>query len=165
MYQAQFPQMPPMPYGPQGMGQFMGSQQFRFGQTPQPQRSPLQNVELYQVTSVDEAKAAMVNPLGMTAFFNFPGNEIYIKRIGNDGRGEMYTFQLVQPAQDGQQQADPLSIINQRLANIETAIGGLTNVQRNAEPAAVSGAIPAAAATSATSRSTADDAGVGPSSS
>lgn len=128
----------PMPYGPQGMAaQFMGNQGFRFGQPPMQQRTPLQNIELYQVTNMDEARAAMVNPLGMTMFLNFPANEIYVKRIGNDGRGEMYTFALVQPVQEnaqGNQQSNQLEIINQRLANMEAILGGLTNVQRNAEP-------------------------------
>lgn len=157
MYPQQFQ---PAPYGlnPMAFHPQAAAQSFRAFHGPQPmpqapQRQPLQ-IDTFQVGSIDEARAAMVNPVGMTAFFSFGEDRIYIKRLGNDGRAEMYTFRLEMPTADAAQN-NPLDTINQRLERIELAIGGLANVQSNAATNAT------AAGTNAILDSPANDANAG----
>ena len=72
---------PMAPYGQNRYSQFQPSF------TARPQRpfiNPLQ-IEVYQVTNPDEAKAQLVNPVSPTLFCNFGQNEIYVKHIDNNG--------------------------------------------------------------------------------
>ena len=79
----------------------------------QPQSFPARpnqaNIEVFQVTNVEEAKAQLVNPAAPTMFCNFGQNEIYVKYLDNNGQGQFCVFKLVMEQDKGQ--VDPLVVI------------------------------------------------------
>lgn len=72
------------------------------------------------VTNIEEAKAAMIDPLSTNIFTDFANSKIYVKKINNNGLAEFYSFSL-----DNSQQAsqvDPNVGIYERLDRIESML-------------------------------------------
>lgn len=83
-----------------------------------------------QVTSIDEAKAYIVDAFNSYLFVDFNAGKIYLKKMNNNGLSDFYIFTLNQ-----EQKNDPFTEINQRLTNIENKLGGINNVQSNVNDA------------------------------
>lgn len=97
---------------------------------PQPQHIPQQPQFITRpVTNIEEAKAAMIDPLSTNLFTDFANSKIYVKKINNNGLAEFYSFTL-----DNQQQpqTDPNAGIYERLERIENMLkGGINDVKPN----------------------------------
>ena len=78
-----------------------------------------------QVSSIEEAKACLVDPLATYLFVDMNSGKIYMKRMNNNGLSDFYSFSVEQPQES---KIDPMETINQRLSNIENILGGI-NVQ------------------------------------
>lgn len=148
---------PPMPIQqqiPQQMQQPMQQMQYNPMYQAQSQMQPQQQVQTQSgmitraVTSVDEAKAAMIDPVSINLFTDFAHGNIYVKKINNNGLAEFYTFRV-----EEQNQVDPLAGVYERLERIENYIRGDNNVP-NAEPIANDGKSNGAAKSPSVSKST-----------
>ena len=96
----------------------------------QQQQVPQSNFSIRRVSNIEEAKAAMIDPLGTYFFVDTGTGKIYMKQIKNDGTAEFYTFGVENvPENSSKENENPLIEINKRLSNIETALGGMANVQ------------------------------------
>lgn len=106
------------PYQFQGQNFYQRGQQFN----PYGQPAP-EHFEVAMVSSVDEARNAIVNPLSTHLFLNPSTGEIYFKRMNSTGLSD---FVVYAPIEDGRKRKneDPLMEINARLAAIEMALGG-----------------------------------------
>lgn len=93
-----------------------------------------------QVTNINEAKNAIINPLSIYLFVDYSNGNIYLKKMNNNGLSDF----IVYSPQEEQKPNDPFIQINERLTNIENKLGGI-NVQ------SVSNANPNDAAENATS--------------
>lgn len=67
-----------------------------------------------QVTSIDEAKAYIVDAFNSYLFVDFNAGKIYLKKMNNNGLSDFYVFTLNQ-----EQKNDPFAEINQRLTDEE----------------------------------------------
>lgn len=124
-----------------------------FSPNPPPAR---ENIVTRQVTSVEEARAVIPEPMTTYLFPDTSTGKIYMKRMGANGMSEFYTYapepyEKKEVAVAAEASAvSPLEEINERLANIEAAIGGLKNdksvpnVRANAKPDAGNARKPAA---------------------
>lgn len=74
-----------------------------------------------QVGSENEARNSMISPLYIHIFINYNNGDMYVKRMGNTGLSEFITYK---PMSENKQN-DPFEIINQRLSNIESKLGGM----------------------------------------
>lgn len=93
---------------------------------PTMQFPPQQNqINSRFVTNVEEARAAMIDPLSYNLFLDTNTGKIYLKKLGNNGQSEFlcYTIEEVK----GEKKSDPMQEINLRLSNIENYLGGLRN--------------------------------------
>ncbi len=94
------------------------------------QMNQYQNMNQYQpfitkqVTSVDEAKASIVDPTSTYLFIDSNAGKIYMKRMNNNGLSDFFTFKVEEPVQE-KKATNPLDEINQRLTNIENRLGGI----------------------------------------
>lgn len=91
MYQQQFP---PMPQQPQ--------------------------IKTYFVTGIEEARAAMIDPLATNIFLDTSSGKIYMKNLGNDGKPQFICYSIEEQVIP----KDPIEQINTRLTNIEKYLGG-----------------------------------------
>ncbi len=99
-------------------------------QNQQVQFPQQQNLSIRRVSSIEEAKAAMIDPLGTYFFVDTGTGKIYMKQIKNDGAAEFYIFGVENvPENSSKENENPLIEISKRLSNIETALGGIANVQ------------------------------------
>ena len=73
-----------------------------------------------QVGSIDEARNAMIDPTSLYLFPDFSSGKIYVKRMGDDGRSEFYSY----TQEIEQKPIDPMDEIRHRLTNIENKLGG-----------------------------------------
>lgn len=73
------------------------------------------------VTSIEEARAAMIDPLATNVFLDTSSGKIYLKSISNDGKPQFLVYAIEEKAI----QKDPINEINSRLSNIENFLGGL----------------------------------------
>ena len=80
-----------------------------------------------QVGSIDEARNAIIDPVSLYLFPDFSSGKIYVKKMGDDGHSEFYSY----TQEIEQKPADPMDEIRQRLSNIEAKLGG------NNEPVSV----------------------------
>lgn len=110
-------QQPYMPFNPYVSN--MGTPQSNNNQS---------NLFIRRVSSIEEARAAIVDPVGTYFFADMGTGKIYMKQMKNDGTAEFYTFGVEQTVTDTEKK-DPLMEINQRLTNIEEKLGGIVNVQ------------------------------------
>lgn len=77
-----------------------------------------------QVTNINEAKNAIINPLSIYLFVDYSNGNIYLKKMNNNGLSDF----IVYSPQEEQKPNDPFIQINERLTNIENKLGGI-NVQ------------------------------------
>jgi hypothetical protein len=88
------PQFPPMPQQPQ--------------------------IKTYFVTGIEEARAAMIDPLATNIFLDTSSGKIYMKNLGNDGKPQFICYKVEEQVVP----KDPIEQINSRLTNIEKYLGG-----------------------------------------
>lgn len=94
------------------------------------QMNQYQNIGQYspfivkQVTSIDEAKASIIDPTSTYLFIDTNAGKIYMKRMNNNGLSDFFTFKVEEPV-TVEKATDPLAEINQRLTNIENKLGGI----------------------------------------
>lgn len=84
---------------------------------PTPQQP---QIKTYFVTSIEEARAAMIDPLATNIFLDTSSGKIYMKNLGNDGRPQFICYSIEEQAVP----KDPIEQINTRLTNIEKYLGG-----------------------------------------
>ena len=113
---AQSVQQPYMPFNP-----YMQNQ---------PSPTPQTNLSIRRVSNIEEARAAMIDPMGVYFFVDMGSGKIYMKQMKNDGTAEFYTFGVEQQSTSSETETkNPLVEINQRLTSIEAKLGGILNVQ------------------------------------
>ena len=95
--------------------------QYGYQQNFPPQQTP--QIRTYFVTGVEEARAAMIDPVATNVFFDTSCGKIYLKNMGNDGRPQFVTYTV----EEQQVPKDPIAEINSRLTNIEKTLGGMRN--------------------------------------
>ena len=91
----------------------------------QPQFNPGYSQPRYtinHVTSIDEAKSQMVDPLVTSLYMDTNAGKIYLKRLNNQGQADFLTFALEEQKEPTQEE-NPLNQINQRLKAIEEKLG------------------------------------------
>ena len=71
-----------------------------------------------QVGSIDEAKNTIIDPLSIYVFVDFGTGKVYVKRMGDNGQSEFYSY--IQESRP----LDPMDEIRQRLTSIEARLGG-----------------------------------------
>lgn len=112
-------------------------------QNYQPQQPNTPQIPVFQVSSIDEAKAQIPNPLVPTMFCNFGQNEIYVKYVDNNGQGRFHTFRLIEDVTP--EPEAPWQGLSQRLDNIEQILGSIANVQSSEPSADAKSSVPATA--------------------
>lgn len=83
-----------------------------------PQTAP--RLVVKQVGSIDEAKNTIVDPLSICIFVDFGTGKIYVKKLGDNGQSEFYSY-----AQEITRQVDPMTEIRERLSAIEARLGDM----------------------------------------
>lgn len=92
---------------------------------PTMQFPPQQNqINSRFVTNVEEARAAMIDPLSYNLFLDTNTGKIYLKKLGNNGQSEFLCYTIEEAKEDVK---DPFREINTRLSKIEEYLGGLKN--------------------------------------
>lgn len=92
---------------------------------PTMQFPPQQNqINSRFVTNVEEARAAMIDPLSYNLFLDTNTGKIYLKKLGNNGQSEFLCYTIEEVKEDVK---DPFREINTRLSKIEGYLGGLKN--------------------------------------
>ena len=86
---------------------------FYFRNYQQPQ------IKTYFVTNVEEARASIIDPLATNLFIDTSTGNIYLKKLGNDGRPQFLVYTI-----EEQNVKDPMEEIKVRLTNIENRLGG-----------------------------------------
>lgn len=70
------------------------------------------------VSSIEEARASMIDPLSVHVFMDSSNGKIYVKKMGDKGLSEFFVYSQEEAPKD------PISEINARLSRIENFIGG-----------------------------------------
>lgn len=78
-------------------------------------------IRTFFVTSIEEAKAAMIDPLATNIFLDTSSGKIYMKNMGNDGKPQFISYSIEEQVIP----KDPIAEINSRLTNIEKTLGGI----------------------------------------
>lgn len=86
---------------------------------PQPTQPQQPQIISRFVTSVNEAKSVLIDPLSINLFVDSANGKIYVKKMGDKGLYEFFVYSQEEAP------ADPLSQIDSRLTRIENIIGGL----------------------------------------
>ena len=86
---------------------------FYFRNFQQPQ------IKTYFVTNVEEARASIIDPLATNLFIDTSTGNIYLKKLGNDGRPQFLVYTIQEEVVK-----DPMEEIKIRLTNIENRLGG-----------------------------------------
>jgi hypothetical protein len=76
----------------------------------------------YQVSTIEEAKSFLIEPMNVYLFVDTNAGKIYMKRMNNNGLSEFYTFSVVESREENK--TDPLQEIKNKLNDIENKIGG-----------------------------------------
>lgn len=92
-------------------------------QQPQVQQMPQINSRF--VTNIEEAKAAMIDPLSMNIFLDSGTGKIYLKRLTNNGQSEFLCYSIEVAKEE--KHTDPMEEIKGRLSNIEKYLGEMRN--------------------------------------
>ena len=81
------------------------------------------------VTSIEEAKASMIDGFSTNIFLDTSTGRIYLKKLNNNGMADFLVYTT-------EERADPISEINTRLTKIEEYLGGTNeSVSKHIEPA------------------------------
>ena len=93
-----------------------------YGQfNPRVQGSLQERFEVVPVTSIDEAKNAIINPTLTYLFLDSSNGNIYYKRMNNNGLSDFFVYSIIEQNKS----KNSLDEINERLLNIEKSIGDL----------------------------------------
>lgn len=110
-------------------------QQPNYGQLQfPPQQNQVPQVNSRFVTNIEEAKAAMIDPLSYNLYLDTNSGKIYLKKLGNNGQSEFLCYGIEET--NAKINTDPMQEINARLLNIENYLGELKNdksVSNNAD--------------------------------
>lgn len=85
---------------------------------PQPQ---LPQISTHFVSSIEEAKNAIADPLCIHIFMDSASGKIYVKKMGDKGISEFFVYSQEEAPKD------PMTEINLRLSKLEHFIGGLND--------------------------------------
>ena len=85
---------------------------------PFPPQQPQLNSRF--VTSIEEAKASMIDAVSTNLFVDTSTGKIYLKKLNNNGQADFYVYAI----EEQKPPKDPLEEINARLTKIENYIGG-----------------------------------------
>ena len=83
---------------------------------PQPQ---VPQIATHFVSSIEEAKNAIADPLCIHIFMDSANGKIYVKKMGDKGISEFFVYSQEEAPKD------PMTEINCRLSKLEHFIGGL----------------------------------------
>lgn len=72
------------------------------------------------VTSIEEAKASMIDAISTNLFVDTSTGKIYVKKLNNNGQADFFVYAI----EEQKKPKDPLEEINERLTKIENYIGG-----------------------------------------
>lgn len=96
---------------------------------PQPQlnfpQRQMPQVNVRFVTSVDEAKAALIDGFSTNLFLDSGNGKIYLKKMNGNGMADFIVYEMEETK--SVEPKDPIKEINDRLSNIERFLGGLKN--------------------------------------
>lgn len=96
---------------------------------PQINFPPQQNMPVINskfVTSIDEARASMIDGFSYNIFLDSSSGRIYLKKLNNNGTSDFIVYSIEEKKES---ENDPMKEINLRLSNIETAIGGIVDAK------------------------------------
>ena len=85
----------------------------------QPQQPQQPQIVSRFVSSQNEAKSVLIDPLSINLFVDAANGKIYVKKMGDKGLYEFYVYTQEEAP------ADPLSQIDSRLTRIEKIVGGI----------------------------------------
>lgn len=71
------------------------------------------------VTTIEEAKASMIDGFSTNLYLDTSNGKIYLKKLNNNGMSDFLVYSI-----EEQKNNDPLAEINSRLTRIENYIGG-----------------------------------------
>ncbi len=71
------------------------------------------------VTTIEEAKASMIDGFSTNLYLDTSNGKIYLKKLNNNGMSDFLVYSI-----EEQKNTDPLAEINTRLTRIENYIGG-----------------------------------------
>ena len=86
-----------------------------------PQQPQVPQISTHFVSSIEEAKNAMADPLCIHLFMDSASGKIYIKKMGDKGVSEFFVYSQEEAPKD------PILEINSRLSRLEHFIGGLND--------------------------------------
>lgn len=109
---------------------FRNAQMQNYGQQflpfpPQQQVQQMPQINSRFVTNIEEAKAAMIDPLSMNIFLDSGTGKIYLKRLTNNGQSEFLCYSIESAKEE--KHTDPMEEIKGRLSNIEKYLGEIRN--------------------------------------
>ncbi len=107
------------------MQQNCGQQYMQFPPQQQIQVQQMPQINSRFVTNIEEAKAAMIDPLSMNLFLDSGTGKIYLKKLSNNGQSEFLCYSIETPKEE--KHADPVEEIKSRLSNIEKYLGEILN--------------------------------------
>lgn len=84
-----------------------------------PQQPQVPQITTHFVSSIEEAKNAIADPLCIHLFMDSASGKIYIKKMGDKGVSEFFVYTQEEAPKD------PILEINSRLSKLEHLIGGL----------------------------------------
>lgn len=86
-----------------------------------PQQPQVPQISTHFVSSIEEAKNAIADPLCIHLFMDTANGKVYIKKMGDKGTSEFYVYSQEEAPKD------PFLEINSRLSKLEHFIGGLND--------------------------------------
>lgn len=96
----------------------MYSQQPQQQWLPFPPQQQYPQISTHFVSNIEEAKAAMTDPLTIHIFMDSANGKIYIKKMGDKGLSEFFVYSQEETPKD------PMTEFNTRLTKLERLIGG-----------------------------------------
>ncbi len=86
-----------------------------------PQQPQVPQISTHFVSSIEEAKNAIADPLCIHLFMDTANGKVYIKKMGDKGTSEFFVYSQEEAPKD------PILEINSRLNKLEHLIGGLND--------------------------------------
>lgn len=86
-----------------------------------PQQPQVPQISTHFVSSIEEAKNAIADPLCIHLFMDTANGKVYIKKMGDKGTSEFFVYSQEEAPKD------PIIEINSRLSKIENFLGGLND--------------------------------------
>lgn len=90
-----------------------------------PQQNQVPQVNSRFVTNIEEARAALIDPLSINIYLDTNNGKIYLKKLSNSGQSEFLCYST--DTETTAEQVDPIDDIKTRLVNIENILGEITH--------------------------------------